>query len=79
MQATVVGIKKTDFVGDRGVVKATTFHCIVEDPDMDEGQKVDTLRWDEMQKGKPPAALKIGSKINTRYNDKGRLALDETA
>jgi len=76
MKAKIVGIKRTDFTGDNGQVKRTSFHVVIDkSSDVDEGQSVDMIGWDELQDGKPPAELKVGAEVQVQYNKKGKLSI----
>ena len=75
MQAELVGINKVDFQGRDGPVKNTRFAVILDTGEMTEGRDVDSISWQELENG-PPPALKIGTKYKVRYNRKGKLLFD---
>ena len=72
MKAKITGIKKTNFAGKDGQVKRVAFHMLLEKGNVDEGQAVDKLSFDEMINGNAPEH-KVGDTVNVEYNDKGRL------
>jgi len=72
MKAKVTGLKRTDFAGRDGQVKRVAYHLLLEKGNIDEGQAVDKLSFDEMANGKAPEH-KVGDTVNVEYNDKGRL------
>lgn len=75
MKAEVLGIAKTDFMGDRGPVRNTKYHVTIDSGDIAEGKEVGYLMWNEIENGKPPN-IKVGQTIDVRYNNKGKLVLE---
>ena len=77
MIGEIVGINKTEFKGQDGLVKNTRFAVVVETEEMTEGRDVDSISWQELENG-PAPDLKIGQKYKVRYNKKGKLLFDTT-
>lgn len=75
MKATIVGFGKTDFNGrDGNKVKQTKFHLLLEDsPDVEQGNAVDYLTWDEVKNG-PPPEIKLNSIYEVQYGKNGKLS-----
>jgi len=80
MIAQIVGIKRTEFNGRDGLVKNTKYHCVLEASKLkpEEGATVDTMSWNEIENGKPPA-IKINDKIEVQYTKGGKLELIDLA
>jgi len=73
MHATVVGINKTEFRGNDGPVKNTKYNLVVESQAITEGHDIDSISWNEIEDGKPPA-IKLGDKVEVHYIKQGQKA-----
>ena len=72
MQAIVVGTKRLSFIGkDNSPVRMTKYFLNVPEDNV-EGHGVDTMNWNEVTKGKPPA-YGIGEVIDVEYSKTGKL------
>jgi len=73
MIATVVGKRRSDFMGNDGAVKNTKWY-ITYAADGVEGHEVGFVSWDELKNGTPPA-VELGGTLEVEYNKYGKLKL----
>jgi len=73
MKAEIVGMQHGDFkAGNGDEIKYTKYHLVVDTGEI-EGKEVDTLFWNEIEKGSPPL-YKLKDTVDVQYNKRGKLA-----
>ncbi|MDR2589838.1 MAG: hypothetical protein LBC71_02450 [Oscillospiraceae bacterium] len=75
MKATVVGMKKVDFMSDNELVKMKKYFLTVDTGEIDEGLEVEVLTFRELnEKGEyePAPIFNLGQEIEIAYNKRGR-------